>query len=220
MSKKITATAPRYTRDKEGNDKPFSSSSVRLNGAPMRLKLVGTLVKVPDRKEFPANDWNPNGSVVYSFGVDFNEAELQPLEAALEKMGAYNSGWEQRDPHNDGRIYFKMIPKPDFSAFNMISNIPITPLKMMHVDIDEDMDVTVTFVASGYYNRDDEKFGLALKVKEVYWGTEPVVPQKKRKQKREEDDIDVLLDNILDDSPPPKQVHSKASKKILSGSSN
>ncbi len=47
----LTATAPKFGRDKEGNSKPFTQSAIKIGGKPLRLRLAGTLFMPPMRNE-------------------------------------------------------------------------------------------------------------------------------------------------------------------------
>ncbi len=106
-------------------------------------------------------------------------------------MGSHlDESWEQKQVHDDGKIFLNLQANSASTDFVFESNLPVKPLKLQHEKIDQYMDVTVEFTVTGWYLKNDDaeekKYGLTLKVKKIHWGEEKKVVKKK---KTEDDEV-------------------------------
>lgn len=181
------ATPPKFPIDKlTGEPKLFSNSTIKVNGNPLKVKLTGRMFMIPTRSE------HDDFGLSYKIGCEFDtlSAGIKSLDAALLAIGSnlLDGESQAKEPHNDGTMFLKLPVNSTHTEFKMESNIPIKPTKLLNDKIDQDMDVTVELLVSGWYRNDPEedgmKYGLSFKMKKIHFGEE----KKTKKQKVDLDD--------------------------------
>lgn len=159
----------------------FSSTTIKLDGRPLVVKLTGELFYEPTRSE------HKEYGVSIKFGVKFEEADCLLFDQLLDLMDADIAGeWTRKESHEDGSMFLKLKFNAEQTEFKGLTcNVPIKPLKLASDKIERGMDVTVELAVGGWLLHSDEKYGLSFTVKSLYFGKES---KKKRK-----DDEEVIL---------------------------
>lgn len=185
---KLLVAAPKFK--KENN---FANGVIKdESGSSFNIKLKGTLFMPP--RLFEHEEYGES----YKFGVKFDEDDMKPLDQALVKTSTnVGDDWTGKFPHDDGSIFFKLKPNPGKTKFTSPMNVPIKPSKLDNDLISPDMDVTVHFGVSAWYQKEEKKYGLTIKIKKIWFGDD-AEPKKKKSKKQPEPDTDT-------DAPPQKK---------------
>ena len=160
----LTVSPVKFGKNKDGTPKQFASSVIKVCRQPLRLKLTGDLFMLPNKTE------HEEYGVKYSLGVEFSTKDCEIFDAILDKMGE-TDGYERKEAHDDGKIFFSLKPNTKSTDFTCPMNIPIKPLKLSNDRLDLGMEVTVHFTVGGWWlSGDDPKYGLTFKIKTVHYG--------------------------------------------------
>ena len=174
----LTCTEPKFGFGPKA--KKFSNSIVKIEKKPVSIKITGNLFMLPKRDE-------SEFGIKYSLCVEFSMDDCALLDAILDKLEIED--WERKECHNEGSIFLNLKPNGAHTEFKFKNNVGLKPLKLYNDKFDVGMDVTVDMLVAGWYMQDTiddvevKKFGLSLKVKDIWFGP---LPSKRRRKDEEE----------------------------------
>lgn len=189
----LMVTAPKYGKG------DFGSTSVKIDGKPVNVKLTGTLIYKPSEQK--SKEYGQK----YSIGINFDPVECELFDKILlalrDQVSNTKEHWDPKLPHDDGTMFLKLSTDKNLTKFNAACNIGITPMDLEDDTIDVGMDVTVEMIVGGWFLKNDEcnKYGLSFKTTKVTFGTveKPKARSHKRKPVSHDGSDDEVIINDL-----------------------
>lgn len=180
--------------------KEFASTRIRIDKKMVKVKMVGDIVRPLDRNE---GDYGLN----YQLCVRFDEEDCDLLDHIVESMGEVLDDFEAKPAHREGLMYLKVPTDPKHTRFKCEMNLPLTPLKLKHDLNEQDEEITVEAVLTGWCMMGETKrFGLRYKVTKLHFGpVTKTAPKKKRKPEDEEPLLEVHTPSPVEVPPAPKK---------------
>ncbi len=178
--------APTFGKPKEDETAQFARPKLRLNGNTIRLKLKGTFFYGPELQK--AVDWKVNRG--FSLGVEFEEDDLEVIDKVMHGLSKWMPPplWTPKEPHTDGKIFFKLPTDNDGKNFKFKHNAPtLKPTHLNDTTLNQTDQCTVDISITAWAMKDEDPeenkhmYGLTLKLNEVFFGEEEAKPAPKKR---------------------------------------